>query len=138
MPMSTDRGLPEMAVNAAQLYREEVFTDRRVGTIRKLVPVRADGSDDTTREPVFEGQTSLLTPAGSLPLTFEIEAGTLAQAVEKFADAARAALDQTLQELEEIRREAASSIVVPGRGSPGLGGISGLGGLPGGGKIRMP
>ena len=136
--MSTDSGLPEMTVNAAQLYREEVFTDRRVGTIRKLVPVRADGSDDTTRELVFEGQTSLLTPAGSLPLTFEIEARTLAQAVEKFADAARAALDQTLRELEEIRREATSSIVVPGRGRPGMGGLSGLGGLPGGGKIRMP
>jgi hypothetical protein len=39
---------------------------------------------------------------------------------------------------EELRREAASSIIVPEGGAGPLGGPGGPGGLPGGGKIQMP
>ena len=84
---------------------------------------------------VFEGQTSLLTSAGPLPLPFEIEAHTLTEAIERFSGAAQRALEQMLKELEELRREAASSIIVPGRGSLGFGDVEGPGG---GGNIRMP
>ena len=128
--MSTPTDLPELRPNAESLYREELFTDRRVGSIRKFVPIRADGSDDPRRAVVFEGQTSLVTSAGPLPLVFEIEASTLAEAVERFSGDAQRALEQTLRELDELRREAASSIIVPGRD---LG--TGLTG-PGGGNIR--
>src|SRR5262245_35777655 len=132
--MSTPPELRDIRVDAANLYREEVFSDRRVGTIRRLVPVKSDGSDDPGRAATFEGQRTLLTPAGSLPLSFEIEAATLPEAIERFAAAAQAAVEQTLQELEALRREAASSIVMPGRGDLGLGNLGpgggGLGGLP--------
>jgi hypothetical protein len=133
-----ERDLPDIRMNAAGLYREEVFTDRRVGTIHKLIPIMPDGSDDQGRPVVFEGQTSVLTPAGSLPLIFEIEAGTLADAVEKFSGAAREALEHALKELEELRRAAASSLIVPAVGSPDVGGLAGPAGLRGGGRIRMP
>ena len=134
--MSTPPDLRDIRVDAASLYREDVFSDRRVGTIRRLVPVTADGSDDPARPVVFEGQMTLLTPAGSLPLSFEIEARSLQEAVERFPAAAQAAVEQTLQDLEELRREAASSIVVPGRSDLGLGnhGAGGLGGIGGGGR----
>jgi hypothetical protein len=131
--MSTPKDLPELRVDAQGLYREEVFTDRRVGTIRQLVPVRADGSVDSGRPVVFEGQTSLVTPAGPLPLAFEIEAATLADAVERFPGEARQAVERALEELEEIRREATSSLIVPARGTLGLDELGG----PGGGKIRL-
>lgn len=130
--MSAQR--PEIRMDAQSLFREELFTDRRIGSIRTLVPVRADGSDDPARKVVFEGQTSLLTPAGTLPLVFEIEAATLAEAVERFAGVAQQALEQTLKELEEIRRETASSLIVPGRGGLGIGEL----GRPGGGQIKLP
>ena len=81
-----DELIPPM--NAAELYREEVYTDGRVGTIRVLTPVRADGSADPSRTLVYSGQAQLLTAMGALPLTFEIEAGSLAEAVDKFAEAA--------------------------------------------------
>ena len=136
--MSTGEDLPDIHMDATSLYREEIVTDRRVGTIRTLVPIKPDGSDDAARSVIFEGQTSLLTSAGSLPLAFEIEAPTLAEAVEKFPAAARAAVEETLAELEALRREAASSIVVPGRSGLGLGNLAGPGGLPGGGRIKMP
>jgi hypothetical protein len=31
------------------LFREESFTDQKIGFIRKMIPVKADGSDDTDR-----------------------------------------------------------------------------------------
>jgi hypothetical protein len=137
--MSPQADLRDVHMNAAGLYREEVFTDRRIGTIRRLLPVTAEGSVDPARPPVFEGQMTLLTPAGSLPLSFDIEAQTLADAVEKFAAAAQGAVEQTLRELDAIRREAASSIVLPGQGgAPGLGDLGALKGMPPGGKLRRP
>ena len=119
--MSPEKDLPEIRLTVESLYREELFTDRRIGSIRKLIPVRADGSDDSERKAVFEGQTSLLTEAGPLPLDFEIEAVTLTEAIERFASTAQSALAHTLEELEAMRREATSSLIVPGR--PGIGKI---------------
>lgn len=132
--MAAQGNLPELKMDPASLYREEVFTDRKVGTIRRLTPVKTDGSTDASRKMLYQGQTQLLTPVGTLPLAFEIEAGTLAEAVEKFAASAKVAVERAVRELQELRREAASSIVIPERGAGGFG----PGGLPGGGKIQLP
>lgn len=131
--MSDQQEMPEIRLDTARLYREESITDRRMGAIRRLVPVRADGSDDPSRETVWEGSTSLLTPAGTLPLSFEIDAATLSEALERFPAAAQEALERTLEELRELRREQASSIVLPGQ----PGGAGGLGGQGQGGGIKL-
>jgi hypothetical protein len=47
-------------------------------------------------------------------------------------------VERTMRQLQEMRREAASSIVVPDRMPPGLGGLGGPGGPRGGGKIQLP
>ena len=39
----------EIRVESGNLYREEIFTDLRVATIRRLLPVKADGSPDDSR-----------------------------------------------------------------------------------------
>ena len=116
------------------LYREETFTDRRVGSIRRLVPISPDGIEDTTRAVMFEGQTTVLTPAGPIPLTFEIDARTLQETVEKFASATQVALEAMLKELDELRRERASSLIVPGQSGLDIGSLGG----PRGGTIRKP
>jgi hypothetical protein len=103
----------ELEMDGAQLCREDVFTDSRIGTIRRLTPVQRDGSPDPTRPVVFAGQTQILTSGGMLPLAFEIEAATLAEAVQKFGAAAKDALDETMREIEEMRRQAASQLVLP-------------------------
>jgi hypothetical protein len=103
----------ELAMDGTQLYREDVFTDRGFGTIRRLTPVQCDGSADPSRPVVFAGQTQILTAGGMLPLAFEIEAATLEEAVQKFGPAARVALDETVRELEELRRHAAPQLVLP-------------------------
>ena len=124
----------DIKVDSKALYLEEVFTDRRIGTIRRLTPVQGDGERDTARAVLYIGETQVMTPAGALPIGFEIGAGSLEDAAEKFGQLAREAIERTVKELQELRRQAASSIVIPQGGMPELGG----GGPRGGGKIQMP
>ena len=126
----------EIQMDTNNLYREEVFTDNAVGTLRRLVPVTADGEVDNSRATQYVGSTQVLTNAGPLPLSFEIEARTLTEAAAAFGEAAREAFERTMQELRELQREQASSIVVPKGGMGGMGGM-GPGGM-GGGKIQIP
>jgi hypothetical protein len=125
---------PNMDVN--DLYREDIYSDRKVGTIRVLTPVRSDGSPDPARATSYVGQAQIMTPAGALPLSFEIDAKNLAEACTHFADAAKVAFEETLKELQEMRRQQASSIVVPDAGTASA--LTGQGGLPPRGKIQIP
>ena len=111
-------------MDPAALYREEIYTDRKVGTIRTLTPVKSDGSPDPGRKIVYAGEAQIMTNAGPLPINFEIDAASLGEAAQKFADTAKVAIERTVRELQEMRRQAASSIVVPGA-------------MPGG-KIQIP
>ena|ERR1700722_4530948 len=126
--MAQDTGMPDIQLDSTGLYREDIFTDRKAGTIRRLIPVLIDGSTDPKRAVLYSGQTQLLTPTGVLPLGFEIEAVTLEEAVTKFPAAVKNALEQAIEEAREFRRESASRIVVPDVGG---------GALPGGGKIKL-
>lgn len=123
-----------MKMDPAALYREEIFTDRKIGVIRRLTPVKGDGGDDTSRPTLYSGETQIMTSVGALPVSFEIEANTLEEAANQYADNAKAAVERTVRDLQEMRRQAASSIVVP---QGGMGGLPG-GGMPGGGKIQIP
>jgi hypothetical protein len=131
--MAVQNDLPDVELDPRSLYREDVFTDRRAGSIRRLTPVTADGAPDPTRSVLFSGQTQLLTPAGVLPLGFEIEAKTLEEALKKFPEGVKLALEQAIDEARELRREAASRILVPE-----VGGAVGPGPAAGGGKIKFP
>ena len=130
--MASEAKQTDIKMNADSLYQEETFTDRRVGTIQRLTPVTSSGSRDDTRPVVFLGQTQILTPAGALPLNFEVDADSLEDAIEKFGDGAKGAVSEAMERLEEMRREAASSIIVPGSNPP-----PGAGGSPPSGGIKL-
>jgi hypothetical protein len=135
MAVRPEERLSEAKMDPATLYREEVITDRKVGTLRVMTPIKSDGMTDASRPVLYMGEAQILTGAGPLPIGFEIEARTLSEAVEKFAGAAKEAIERTVRDLQEMRRQAASSIVVPQGGMGGLG----PGGMPGGGgKIQLP
>ena len=125
----------DATMDAASLYREEIYTDRKVGTLRVLVPVRDDGSTDPSRPTVFQGEAQLMTNVGPLPISFDIEATTLAEAVSRYAEATKSGVERAMRELQEMRRQASSSIVIPQTGAAGLGPGGPLGG---GGKIQIP
>ena len=125
-------------MDATSLYREEIYTDRAAGTIRVLVPVTRDGGPDQSRPTVYIGEAQILTNMGPLPISFEIEATSLGVAVQKYGDAAKEGVERAVRELQELRRQASSSIVLPGSGAAaGLGGGMPPGGL-GSGKIKLP
>ena len=130
--MAAQNDLPDVRLDPAGLYQEEVFTDRRAGTIRRLTPISVAGAIDASRPVLFSGQTQLLTPAGVLPLVFEIDATTLEEAIRQFPEGVKVALEQAIEEAREMRRESASRIVVPEVGANvGPGPASG-------GKIKFP
>ena len=120
--MAEDGLNTEIKMDPKDLYREEVFTDRRIGTIQRLTPVDGDGQAVDGGTAIYLGQTQLMTPAGALPLSFEIQAASLAQAAEMFADGASVAMEEAVKRLEELRREQSSSIIVPGAGGNAAGG----------------
>src|SRR5215468_3095259 len=124
-------------MDATSLYREEIYTDRAAGTIRVLVPVTRDGGPDQSRPTVYIGEAQILTNMGPLPISFEIEATSLSAAVQNYGDAAKEGVERAVRELQELRRQASSSIVLPGSGAGALGGAMPPGGL-GGGKIKLP
>jgi hypothetical protein len=128
------QGLGEIRVDPQNLYREEVYTDLRVATIRRLVPVKADGSTDTARQELYSGQTNLMSQAGPLPVECPIDASNLEEAMAKFPEAIKEAVERLVEEAKEMRRREASRIVVPGGPLPGQGG-GGLGGGGGGGGL---
>lgn len=134
--MSSDepQTVTEIEVETSNLYREEIITDLRVASIRKLIPIKLDGSDDHGREPLFTGQTTLMSAAGPVPVQCPIEATTLQEACAKFPDAIREAVEHLVEEAREIQRREASRIVVPGEmGLPG--GLRGPGDPKGGGGL---
>jgi len=120
----------EITMDGESLFKEEMFTDRRVGTIQRLTQVDGEGRPVDGGEVVYVGQTQLMTRAGPLPLSFELEASTLAEAADKFSAGASQAMEDTVKRLEEMRREQSSSIIVPDAAGGG-------GGIPGGG-LKMP
>ena len=123
----------EMTMDAASLYREEIYTDRKAGTLRVLQPVKSDGSPDTLRKTVYQGEAQLMTNMGPLPISFDIDAKDLTEAVANYAEATKSGVERAMRELQEMRRQASSSLVIPqaGAGLP-------PGGLGGGGKIQLP
>ena len=129
MALSSEEQGAEAKMDVNNLYREEIVTDRRVGTLRMMTPIKGDGSLDEKREVIFMGEAQIMTQAGPMPINFEIEAKSLTEAVAQFAEAAQHGVEKTVRELQELRRQQSSSIVVPG--SSGMGG--GLGS-----KLQLP
>jgi hypothetical protein len=109
----------DIQMDAANLYREETYTDLKAGSLRKLVPVTADGAEDPAREPIYTAVAQVMTPGGVLPLSGEVHgAKTLAEAMAGFPAAIKQAIADLREEMEAMQRERASQIVVPGRNVP--------------------
>jgi hypothetical protein len=111
----------DFTVDQNNLYREESITDLKVASIRHLIPVKADGTDDPSRTPIFYGHTQLMTPEGPLPVQGRLMANTLSEAYEAFPGAMQKALDDMMVQLQEMQRKQQakkqddSRIIVPGR-----------------------
>jgi hypothetical protein len=106
----------EFTMDRSNLYREESFSDLRTGTVKRLTPVKADGSEDKSRKIIFVGHTSILTPNGPLPIQNNIAAKELAQAVKKFPEAMQQAMEQLMEEVKKYKEQEESRIQKPDSG----------------------
>jgi hypothetical protein len=112
----------ELKIDRSNLYKEVTFTDLKVGMIKHMTPVKSDGTADKTRKSVFVGQTSLMTPGGPLPIQAVIQAKDLQQAIKKFPEAMKMAMDRLAEEAKKYQQQEQgriekpeSRIIVPGR-----------------------
>lgn len=119
-----DESAEQLRFDTDNLYRIETFTDQQSGSIRRMTPVDSEGNDDPKRDVRYVGEASAMTPAGTIPLSFELEGDGLAQAAEGFAEGAEHALRETIEELKRMQREQQGSIMMPGQ--------------DGGGNVQMP
>lgn len=132
--MSDEIDSMNAGMDAANLYTEETVTDRKMGILRVLTPITPEGQRDPSRAMIFTGEIQVMTQMGPLPITFDIDASSVAEAVQIYGEAAKAGVRRTVERLQEMRREQATKIVTPG--TPGFGVPPQ--GQPGGGKIQMP
>lgn len=95
------QGLEGLKADKGNLYKEEVFSDLKAATIRKISPVKEDGSQDAERKTVFTGQTHIMTPNGALPISADIEADTLGEAFDKFPEAIQNEVERLRDEVQK-------------------------------------
>jgi hypothetical protein len=113
--MADQKPLIDVSIDTNSLYREETFTDLRAGTVKRFIPIKSDGTDDTSRVAVFMGQTQIMSGGGPLPIQCMLEANNLDEAVAAFPTAVNKAVEELIEEAKKYQREAASRIVVPGQ-----------------------
>ena len=97
--MANETRAGDARMDVAALYREEIFTDRKVGTLRVLQPVTPAGAADSTRATIYQGEAQLMTSMGPLPISFDIDAGRKEKLVKGLD-----AIGETLQHADDIAR----------------------------------
>ncbi len=114
MSMTEGTRITDIKIDPNNLYKEEAFTDLTFATIRRLTPVKLDGSVDESREPIFTGMTQLMSPNGPIPVQCLIEgAKTLQEAADKLPAAIEKTVQAMIAEAKELERQEASKIIVP-------------------------
>ena len=107
MPSRPEKAEINLNVDRNNLYREDSVTDIKVAAIRRLTPIKADGSDDESRDPIFMGQTHLMSPSGPLLLQSLLEARTLEEAMDKFPAAMQKEVEKAMAQAEENHKRKA-------------------------------
>jgi len=104
MPSEDRQNKIDFTVDQTNLYRDDSVTDIKVAAIRRLTPIKADGSDDDGRDPIFMGQTQLMSPSGPILLQSLLEARTLEEAMEKFPAAMQTEMEKAVAEAEKNQK----------------------------------
>ncbi len=111
----------DFKVDTDNLYREDAITDLKVASIRRMIPVTADGQDDPSRAPVFFGHTQILTPQGPLPLQSKLPANNLLEAMQVFPETMQQEMAQMVEQIKKMQEQEKkkqgndSRIIMPGR-----------------------
>ncbi len=108
--------ITNIEINIDNLYKEESFSDLTFVTIRRLTPVKTDGSVDESRETKYTGMAQLMSPNGPIPVHCMIEgAKSLDDAIAKLPDEIEKAVKAMIAEAQEMEKQDKSRIVMPGQ-----------------------
>ena len=108
--------ITDIKINQDELYKEESFTDLKLATIRRLTPIKIDGTVDESREAIFTGMTQLMSPNGPVPVQCIIEgAKNLSEAAAKLPEAIEKTVQAMIAEAKEMQRQESSKIILPGQ-----------------------
>ena len=105
MPNHDEKAKINLNVDRNNLYREDSVTDIKVAAIRRLTPIKADGSDDDSRDSIFMGQTQLMSPSGPVLLQSLLEAKTLEEAMDNFPATMQKEVDKAVAQAEKEKQE---------------------------------
>lgn len=108
------QGLDALQSDKSNLYKEEVFSDLKSATIRRVSPVKEDGSEDAERKTLYTAQTQIMTPGGALPISTDVDAESLGEAFDKFPDAIRQEVERLREEVQKQQIANAGKGVNPG------------------------
>ena len=111
--MAEEQSLENIQIDGSNLWKEENFTDLKTGSIRKLTPIKIDGSEDDARDASWSATTNIMTPGGALPISGEIAASNLEEAVTKFPEAINAAIAKLQEDMVRMQQEQANKIITP-------------------------
>ena len=118
--MGDNGGAPnnlDFQVDKTNLYREISVTDLKIANIRQLIPMNVDGTDDTSRETIFIGNTQLGTPQGPIPMQAKLEATTMEEAMDLFPQAMELETQKVIENFKRMEAEQKnekSNIIMPG------------------------
>ena len=127
----------EAKMDAASLYREEIITDRKVGTIRMMTPLNDRRHDRRRACRALHGRSADHDRRGSAADQLRDRSDDSRRSRRRFGDAAKEAIERTVRDLQELRRQA--GLVDRRSRQGGMGGLGPVGwAAGGGGKIQMP
>lgn len=88
----------DTTIDANDLWEEKQYTDMKAGGIKAFYPIKPDGTEDTSREPIFVAVTNIETGVGLFPVHGRIEdCTTLEKALVDF----QVTLDNVVSEMME-------------------------------------
>ncbi len=109
----------DFQVDQDNLFREETITDLKIATIRKMIPIKPDGSDDDDRDVVFIGAAQIGTPQGPVPIEAILEAANFKEAMTVFPFAMEEETKNVVAHFKRLnatqkKAKASSPPIVPG------------------------
>lgn len=95
----------DFSVDINNLYREENITDLKVASIRKMIPVKPDGTKDEGRTELYFGHSQLMSPQGPVPLQAPLQANNLREAFEVFPEAMKKTLNEMVERAKQMQEQ---------------------------------
>ena len=100
----SDNGI-DFSFDKNNLYKEEAFSDRKVGVIRKLTPVKIDGSEDPNRQIDFFGHLQIMSPEGPIPVQAPLKAKSLEEAVDLFPKTMQRTFNEMIEQAQKRQNQ---------------------------------